>query len=696
MVRRGAVRDWFRGSLVGLLCCATALAQGKRGFPEPSPSQGSEREIQVRTESRLSFPYGMQGFEELRTGQGLGGIEGWGCTAGAGGRFTVRAADDLMGAITPRGSSQRWLRVRDVAADGADEGFVTDLIGQPIAHDYTWTWSQAIEVLPAAGPVHPALMIQHAGPRGFEDAVGIEFAPDGAYLAVRGLGGDPVHALLFTYTRATGIGRWFDVELTVRFDRRTVRARVNGGAPVVLPLHTRPGVDLSTLRLSHRGGGVGNAITYVLDDVAVRFGAAVCEELVQLDFDTQDDLVTPLVNGQDLSTPPEFGEVFAISSTGANAGPAIFDSTPGGPNDPSQDPDLLVGLGNLVILQNNQASAQAVAGIFDHPNDDQDGGTVVFTFVRALEPLSVDLVDIDQGAVQRASVELVDENGNTRFYDVPAGWTGDRQVNGPPGFKTLDLTTLLPQAGLVSVATAIEDPGFDASSVVRLSVHFGSSGGLDDLALRMPCVALDFETQDDGVTPLVNGQDISTPPEFGVEVSISSSGANAGAAIFDSTPGGPNDPSQDLDLLVGLGNLLVLQNNNAAASLVQTVPGIFDRPNDDADGGTLLFTFPAPVSPARIDLVDIDPGIANASSVVLTDVGGRTRTFTVPPGWTEDLVADGGPAFRNLDLRNPLPQPGFSANATMVQQAGFDEDAVETIAVILGSSGAVDNLCICP
>jgi hypothetical protein len=48
----------------------------------------------------------------------------------------VRAADDLMGAITPRGSSQRWLRVRDVAADGADEGFVTDLIGQPIAHDY--------------------------------------------------------------------------------------------------------------------------------------------------------------------------------------------------------------------------------------------------------------------------------------------------------------------------------------------------------------------------------------------------------------------------------------------------------------------------------------------------------------------------------------------------------------------------------
>ena len=87
-------------------------------------------------------------------------------------------------------------------------------------------------------------------------------------------------------------------------------------------------------------------------------------------FETEDDYVTPLVNGQDLATPHEFGRLF--SSSGANAGAAIFDSTPLGPNDPSQDRDLLVGLGNLLILQNSQAAGQSVPGVFDHPNDFPD------------------------------------------------------------------------------------------------------------------------------------------------------------------------------------------------------------------------------------------------------------------------------------------------------------------------------------
>jgi len=64
----------------------------------------------------------------------------------------------------------------------------------------------------------------------------------------------------------------------------------------------------------------------------------------------------------------------------------------------------------------------------------------------------------------------------------------------------------------------------------------------------------------------------------------------------------------DLRLDAAPGNLLVLQNDNAASSLVQTVPGIFDRPKHDADGGILTFTFPSRVQPSRLDLVDIDPG----------------------------------------------------------------------------------------
>jgi hypothetical protein len=226
---------------------------------------------------------------------------------------------------------------------------------------------------------------------------------------------------------------------------------------------------------------------------------------------------------------------------------------------------------------------------------------------------------------------------------------------------------------------------------VLLAVHFGSSGALDNLALRVPCVRLDFDTEDDGVTALVNGQDVASPSEFGTHVAITAAGPNAGAAIFDSTPGGPNAVTQDPDLLVGLGNLLILQNNGAPQSLVQSVPGIFDRPNDDADGGSLVFSFVQPVTARRIDLADIDPGQPNSSSVVLTDADGRTRTFTVPAGWTEDLVDDGAPGYRTLELLLPLAQPGFASVATAVEDAGFDESRVTELRVNLGSSGGVDN-----
>src|SRR5262249_40696349 len=55
-----------------------------------------------------------------------------------------------------------------------------------------------------------------------------------------------------------------------------------------------------------------------------------------------------------------------------------------------------------------------------------------------------------------------------------------------------------------------------------------------------PCVTLDFASEDDLASVLANGQQLDS--EFGRRVTLTSSGPNAGAAIFDSTPGGPNDP----------------------------------------------------------------------------------------------------------------------------------------------------------
>jgi hypothetical protein len=204
-------------------------------------------------------------------------------------------------------------------------------------------------------------------------------------------------------------------------------------------------------------------------------GPRVC---VNLDFETEDDLVTPLVNGQHIDA--EFGSVVALSSTGPNAGLAIFDSTPGGPNDPSQDRDLLVDTGNILILQTENLPPDA-NDVFPRPNDDEDGGTIVFECVTALEPQSLRLIDLDagDGATQ---VELRDAAGRRRTYTVPSNWTGDRALS-QPGQGVLDLTTLAPQPGFGSTASAVEDPGFAPAEVVRIEVRLDGSGGLDDLSV---------------------------------------------------------------------------------------------------------------------------------------------------------------------------------------------------------------------
>jgi hypothetical protein len=205
--------------------------------------------------------------------------------------------------------------------------------------------------------------------------------------------------------------------------------------------------------------------------------------IATIDFEAGDDrLRTDLVNGQDISSPPEFGRTLMLASTGANLGPGIFDSTPLGPNDQGQDHDLLVGLGNLLILQNSLVPAQTLPGIFDQPSPDPDGGNFTIRFAhRAVEPVSMVLVDIDPGAGQMASVTLLDSWGRVRVYDIPAGWTEDLVTHGPPGYRTLDLTTIVPQPGFQATATASESSGFDPQSVVRIEIELGSSGAVDNL-----------------------------------------------------------------------------------------------------------------------------------------------------------------------------------------------------------------------
>jgi len=222
----------------------------------------------------------------------------------------------------------------------------------------------------------------------------------------------------------------------------------------------------------------------------------------------------------------------------------------------------------------------------------------------------------------------------------------------------------------------------------------GNASFCGETECMQPCFVVDFETDDMG-NPMPHGAMIDTEFDcngttFPVTITgvVNNSGLNT-CAILNSTTG---PALQDPDLLVGRGNILILQNDS---NLSQCGAGVYCSHNDDENGGTLSFAFCAPVTPTSIVLIDID-GTDAASSVVLTDANGKTRTYTVPGNWTGDRVTNfPAQGWGTLDLTTLAGQLGFASTATAVEQAGFDPNAVLTIDVNLGGSGAVDDLSFC-
>ena len=218
-------------------------------------------------------------------------------------------------------------------------------------------------------------------------------------------------------------------------------------------------------------------------------------------------------------------------------------------------------------------------------------------------------------------------------------------------------------------------------------------------ALAGPIV--DFEKYDDS-TPLENGRQLSTVNglyEQGLfTLTSTSDNTNGGGrgAIFNSSDTGPNAAGQDPDLLVNLGNILIVQRNDGAGALTQSTAGIYDTPNDDAQGGTLIFDFTNPSHLDTIDLIDINGG--GALTITLRDTTGKTRTFSIPDSWTNDINAQGPAGFDKLNLRTLAPQDGEGpgGNATAVETPGFDETIVNRMTVAFGGSAGLDNLVFVP
>ncbi len=279
---------------------------------------------------------------------------------------------------------------------------------------------------------------------------------------------------------------------------------------------------------------------------------------------------------------------------------------------------------------------------------------------------------------------LSDADGHYEFENLPAGT-----------YRIEIAPATLPPLGRPAICNAGADDARDNDCAPTLVVL--PDGQTDDptvdFGFHSTLLCFGFDTEDDCVTPLVNGQDIQSGEEFGILFTVDGFPASGlEAAIFDSDPSGPNAGSSDPDLLVNRGNLLILQEDPQ-----QTVPGIYDRPDDDASGGELRFGFlGVPCLLRSIDLVDICPDPAQGVEVVLEDTNGRRRRFTVPDGWTEDIALDGPPGFRTLGLFTLADQPGFASTAFASEDPGFDPLGVLSLRVHLGGSGAVDKLIFAP
>ena len=123
--------------------------------------------------------------------------------------------------------------------------------------------------------------------------------------------------------------------------------------------------------------------------VAAAISIPAAASAVTLDFDS--GVFTPGTYSQD-------GLVFSLSSTGANAGPNLFNTLCtgyGAPDGCNGDIDLVPGVanttggnqgqdgvsGNVLILQADEQGKP-------NPNDDANGGTITFTFVSG-NPFSI-------------------------------------------------------------------------------------------------------------------------------------------------------------------------------------------------------------------------------------------------------------------------------------------------------------------
>ncbi len=309
---------------------------------------------------------------------------------------------------------------------------------------------------------------------------------------------------------------------------------------------------------------------------------------------------------------------------------------------------------------------------------DDSGTPLVFDITSGDQALANAIVDaVESVSSSPLDIELVSDGMPTGLSTIA---TPSIQMNVAPG-ETANFSI-----------TFDASPAFTGGEVFLRFRDLSSGAVFGTIPARFTCTngcfVVDFETDDDLVTPLVNGQRIDIGEAFGTVIDVSGQSVSGFTpAIFNTDAFGPNAASSDQDLLVGSGNALILQENDAESS-----PGIYSDPDDDLSGGSVTFSFASPTTLCSIDLIDIDMVDVQEAQLVMTDEANLTRTYRVPGGFTEDITQMAGTGVRTLDLAALAPQAGFLTTATSTEQTGFNSSRVTTLRINLFGSGAIDNL----
>ncbi len=438
-----------------LLCGVFAVLLTSSGTAQVSLDQLPKPQLP----SGLRFPFGTETFEQLAPLESVTDIEGW--------EIEYAGVAGNMLACAETGSSGTHLRLVD--SNPSATGWVRSPAMVALrARDYRWTFRFRItETLWSPSSIPATLSLEHPSGSSAVSVLALEFRGSEVVAVAAGEFAESTTTLM--------TGQWARLQLEVLFTQGKVRAILDGDVMAEFSLPSDVEADPTTHRLTFHGGSEVNAFDFALDDVHVQFLALTEPLTTTLDFED-------FVNGEAIggTVVPVVGR---LTSSGPNAGLAVFDSTPSGPNFDGPDPDLLVDQGNVLVLQDPQDSAQTVSGVFDVPNDAIHGGTIRFQFPTVVVPVSIDLIDqCPQGAL--SEVRLKDEAGNRRDYLVPPGWTNDLFAVGAPGAQTLNLQTMDPQPGVQAVATMRQDDGFNSERVVAINVRFLGSGAVDNLVIR--------------------------------------------------------------------------------------------------------------------------------------------------------------------------------------------------------------------